>query len=112
MLRKHFAMAAALTAAGSVMTLTGQQRPAGPFTEQQAAAGRAAYQANCQSCHQPDLGGRNEATQLAGGNFMNAWGGKSAGDLVTYIQTTMPPDNRGGLGQQVYVTIAAFLLQA
>ena len=32
----------------------------------QATAGQTAYEANCASCHVADLGGRNEAPQLAG----------------------------------------------
>lgn len=81
-------------------------------TANQAASGLAAYLANCSSCHLPDLSGRNEAPQLSGGNFLRAWGGKSAGALAAYIQETMPPGNRNGLGEDTYVSIAAFLLQA
>ena len=42
----------------------------GPFTEQQAAAGRSSYVANCAGCHQPDLRGTNEARPLVGADFM------------------------------------------
>ncbi len=74
--------------------------------------GLAAYQTNCASCHLPDLAGRNEAPQLAGGNFMNAWRGRTVGELIRYIQTTMPPSNAGGLSDEAYTSIAAFLLRA
>ncbi len=90
----------------------GQTLPAGPFTAQQAAAGRAAYQANCAACHQADLTGRNEAPQLAGADFIRVWGGRTAGALVTYIQASMPPGNPGGLGPEAYANIGAFILQA
>ena len=46
--------------AGSAIALAaGQQQPSGApvYTAAQAAAGRAAYQANCASCHVADLGG-------------------------------------------------------
>ncbi|MDQ1469431.1 MAG: hypothetical protein QOJ99_911 [Bryobacterales bacterium] len=82
------------------------------FTAPQSLAGRSAYQANCASCHMPDLAGRNEAPQLAGSNFMLAWRDRSAGALAAYIQETMPPGNRGGLGQETYLNLAAFLLEA
>src|SRR5689334_10912289 len=85
---------------------------AGPFTAEQSTAGRNAYQANCESCHLPDLTGRNEAPPLAGSNFIGTWGNRSTRDLIGFIQTTMPPGNAGGLGQQTYVAIAAFLLDA
>ena len=56
-------------------TASGQTRTAvGPFITAQARCGRAAYLSHCASCHLPDLGGRNEAAELAGSNFIRAWG--------------------------------------
>jgi len=89
--------------------LTGQQRPAGPYTADQAAAGRGVYQANCAGCHGPDLAGRNDAPQLAGTQFMANWGGRTAGDLINFMQSTMPPGN-ATLGEQNYINLAAFIL--
>ena len=60
------AMAAA---ACGVVILVAQQRPAGPYTQDQAAAGHAIYQTNCASCHAADLSGR-EGPQLAGANYL------------------------------------------
>jgi alcohol dehydrogenase (cytochrome c) len=82
------------------------------YTSAQADAGLAVYQGNCGNCHLPDLTGRNEAPQLAGGNFMNVWGPRTSTDLIRYIQATMPPSNRGGLSEETYTNIAAFILQA
>jgi alcohol dehydrogenase (cytochrome c) len=96
----------------SVMVLAAQQRPTGPYTAAQATAGRTSYQASCAGCHLPDLAGRNEAPQLAGANFMNQWGGRTARELVAFMQTAMPPENPGSLGQQAYVNLAAFILQS
>src|ERR1700687_432979 len=95
-----------------VIGLRGQQRslPAAPFTADQAAAGRAAYQAHCASCHLASLAGRNEALPLAGSNFMNTWGARSTRDLLAHIRT-MPPGSAGSLGQQTYLEIAAFILE-
>src|SRR6202022_624597 len=72
----------------------------------------AQYQTNCASCHLPDLSGRNEAPQLADGNFMNAWGPRTTTDLIRYIQSDMPPSNRGGLSEEICSNIVAFFLQA
>ena len=58
------------------------------YTAVQAADGLAAYLTNCASCHLPDLEGRNEAPQLAGVNFMNAWGSRTTSELIRYIQAT------------------------
>src|SRR5580704_5145051 len=82
------------------------------FTAEQAAAGRAAYQTNCASCHLPDLAGRNEAPALAGSNFFNHWAERSTGDLLDLIQSSMPPGAAGRLGQQTYVEITAYILES
>ena len=88
-----------------------QQRPAGPYTAEQASAGRTAYQANCAACHAPDLSGR-EGPQLAGANFMTQWGDKTAGDLIGFMRATMPPGAGGSLPDQTYINLAAFILDA
>ena len=94
-----------------VALIAGQQPPASVFTAEQAAAGRAAYQANCASCHAPDLAGRNEAPQLAGANFMTTWRNRTTRDLFEYIQGTMPP-NAPSLDAAQYLAIATYILQA
>ncbi|HEV2448520.1 MAG TPA: PQQ-binding-like beta-propeller repeat protein [Candidatus Sulfopaludibacter sp.] len=109
---KKASLALTVAAAAGVILVQGQQRPAGPFTAAQASAGRAAYQENCSGCHLPDLAGRNEAPPLAGGNFMNTWGGRTTRELLALIQTTMPPGSPGALGADVYAEIAAFILQS
>src|ERR1700733_3050519 len=91
------------------LTILAQQN--GPYTAAQAQAGRAAYQANCASCHAPDLSGR-EGPQLAGGTFMNQWGDKTAGDLIGFMRATMPPGAAGSLPDQTYINLAAFILDA
>ena len=95
---------------GSIAIASAQNDPT--FTEQQVAAGLAAYQAECAGCHQNDLSGSGTAVQLRGPQFMGAWGSRTAGDLVGAIAATMPPGNPGGLGEATYIAIAAFILQA
>ena len=82
------------------------------FTAEQSAAGKTTYQTSCSSCHAADLGGRNEAPPLAGSNFMTAWGTRTVGDLVTYMQTAMPPGAPGSLGDAAYANIGAFVLES
>src|SRR6476660_3716779 len=98
-------------AASAVVLIAGQQTSTPVFTATQAAAGRATYQANCSSCHLPDLGGRNEAPPLAGANFMSTWGTRTTRDLFDYMSATMPP---GGstLGADDYAAIVSFVLQS
>lgn len=96
----------------TALTVAAQQKLSpGPFVSEQSATGETAYETTCSTCHAPDLTGR-EGPQLAGSNFMSDWGGRSIQDLVTYIQTTMPPDTAGSLPQDTAVDIAAFLLQS
>src|SRR5580704_695815 len=100
-----------LAAICGVVILLAQQRPSGPYTAEQATAGRTAYQTNCASCHAPDLSGR-EGPQLAGANFMGQWGDKTAGDLIGFMRATMPPGVGGSLSDQTYINLAAFILDA
>ncbi|HEY1760292.1 MAG TPA: PQQ-binding-like beta-propeller repeat protein [Bryobacteraceae bacterium] len=106
-------LGAATAACGVVMLLA--QPATGPYTAEQAAAGRTAYQTNCAACHAPDLSGR-EGPQLAGANFMSQWGDKTVGELIGFLRATMPPGGPPGggglLSEQTYVNLAAFILDA
>ena len=85
----------ALAVSGPSSLFAGQQPScAGLSRAAQAAAGRAAYQANCASCHFRDLGGRNEAPPLAGPNFMSAWGTRT----TRICSTTCQRDDAAGRG--------------
>ena len=90
------------------------QQPAGsgPYTSEQATAGRATYQIKCATCHLPDMKGSNEASPLSGVNFANAWRGRTAADLFTRIRTTMPLTDPGSLGDEEAVDLVAYILQA
>ncbi|MGD2168112.1 MAG: PQQ-binding-like beta-propeller repeat protein [Gammaproteobacteria bacterium] len=93
---------------------TGQAQTPGPFTLEQAAAGLTAYRTHCASCHMADLTGLNEARPLAGPDFMNVWGERSAAQLLSFTRLTMPqaPAIPGSLAEQTYADIVAFVLQA
>src|SRR5262249_2179733 len=80
------------------------------YTPDQAAAGRAIYQTSCASCHAGDLSGR-EGPQLAGANFLAQWGSRTAGELINFMQSTMPPGGAVLQGDS-YIKLAAFLLDA
>jgi alcohol dehydrogenase (cytochrome c) len=97
-------------AACGVVFLFAQQPSTGPYTADQATAGRGAYQANCASCHAADLSGR-EGPPLAGANFMSQWGERTAGALINFMQSTMPPGG-AALPGDTYTNLAAFILDA
>ena len=104
-------VALGIAAAMGIALLAGQPAQTGVFTAQQAAAGRAAYQTTCAACHMPDLGGRNEAPQLAGGNFMSVWRTRSTRDLLEFTQSTMPPSGES-LPVETYLNIISYILQS
>src|SRR5260370_36239374 len=111
-MKTRMIVAMVVIAACGVAILFAQQRPAGPYTAEQAAAGRAAYQTNCAVCHAADMTGRNEAAQLAGSNFFSQWGERTAGELINFIRSAMPPGAGGSLPDQTYINLAAFILDA
>jgi alcohol dehydrogenase (cytochrome c) len=110
MTRTRLVAVAALFCACTILTVAGQgQAPAATaFTAEQAAAGRAAYDASCVGCHGAGLQG---PPPLAGAAFVNGWGSRTTRDLLTAVQS-MPPESPGGLTEATYLAIAAFLLQA
>src|SRR6185369_1577132 len=110
-MKKTLILVSLFAALYGVLQLFGQQA-AGPFTAQQADAGRTAYQTNCAGCHAADLSGIGNALPLAGLPFTSSWGNRTAGDLVGFMEGAMPPNNPGGLGEQNYLNIAAFVLQS
>ena len=98
----------------SMQVSTNAQQPAksGPYTTEQATAGRATYQVKCSTCHLPDMKGSNEAPPLTGVNFANAWRDRAASDLLNRIRTTMPLTDPGSLSDEEAVDIVAFIFQA
>lgn len=87
--------------------------PLATFTEEQVAAGLAAYQANCsQGCHQNDMSGNGPIASLRGPAFTSVWNNRPVSELIDAMMTAMPPTNAGGLPQQTYVDLAAFILSA
>ena len=109
MFRKNTSLLAAFTSlVVSGVLLTGQQPAGGPFTAEQASAGKAAYDADCAACHGADLKG---SFPLAGEGFIGGWRTRTTRDLYGLIQTTMPANNPGGLSEETYVNIVAYILQ-
>ncbi len=111
-MKKTLILVSLFAALYGVLQLFGQQGAAGPFTAQQADAGRAAYQANCSGCHAADLSGIGNALPLSGLPFTGSWGNRTVGDLIGFMEGAMPPTNPGGLGEQNYLAITAFILQS
>jgi alcohol dehydrogenase (cytochrome c) len=82
------------------------------FTPTQAAQGKSAYEQSCARCHGQNLDDGEFGTPLKGSVFSQHWGGKSAGELIAYMSTTMPPANPRELGIEANAQILAYILQA
>jgi mono/diheme cytochrome c family protein len=91
------------------IALVSQTPAASVYTAAQADAGRMLYRGYCESCHQPDMAGANDAPPLAGPNFMTAWRTHRVSELVNRA-LTMPPDG-GGISDDQYLELVAFILQ-
>ena len=111
-IRTRQAIMVSAIVAAPLALLAGQQSPASQYTAAQASAGRAAYQTSCAVCHAESLKGSGDAPSLAGSQFMAAWGRRTTRELVSFLQTKMPPDQPGRISQEEYVNIVALLLQA
>jgi alcohol dehydrogenase (cytochrome c) len=55
--------------------------------------------------------GSNEASPLAGSNFLNTWRNRAVSELFNKIKDTMPVSNPGSLGEQDALNLVAFILQ-
>lgn len=69
----------------------------------QATRGQAVYESTCANCHQAD--------KFVGPQFVDAWNDRRVGDFYQLIRNTMPVDNPGGLKEQDYLDVTAYLLK-
>src|SRR5262245_20861773 len=88
-----------------------QQLQSASFTLAQAAAGKAAYAEHCVTCHGGHLDDGAFAPPLSGEQFHVNWGGKPLDQLYAKL-LTMPPGGKGNLGDDAYVNLLAYILQA
>jgi len=81
------------------------------FTRHQVEIGKQVYSANCSQCHGARLqGGAGPA--LAGKKFESSleYAKYSASGLFDFIATYMPKTDPGGLGQDKYIEVYAYIL--
>jgi mono/diheme cytochrome c family protein len=75
----------------------------GSFTEDQSARGENVYKALCASCHTP--------SDQSGDQFKLNWFGKTLFDYFANLKKTMPDDNPGGLSDDEYVRVVAYIMK-
>jgi mono/diheme cytochrome c family protein len=98
----------ALAACVTTIVVAAPSSPTAHFTADQASRGGLTYAIQCSLCHGADLSG-NYAPALAGSASNIPW--LPPGFVYGYASVYMPPGNAGGLKQQDYVNITAFLMQ-
>lgn len=86
-----------------VVIATVPNLPAAPFSAAQATRGEALFDQVCASCHQGD--------KFIGKQFVDDWNDRRVGDFYNLIRSSMPIDNPGGLREQDYLDITAYLLK-
>jgi mono/diheme cytochrome c family protein len=82
-----------------------------PLTAAQAERGQAECPHSCRACHGDSLddGDFGGATRR-GSWFRDHWGIGDVAGLFAYTKSNMPPDNPGGLNDETYADIVAFIL--
>jgi mono/diheme cytochrome c family protein len=75
----------------------------GVYTAAQAARGEEVYIGSCAQCH--------TMTQHSGSNFAAVWNNRRVYDLYDIVHSTMPVDNPGGLAEEEYIDVIAYILK-
>ena len=74
----------------------------GVFTERQARRGERWFAQICEQCHR--------TRDFTSAQFHERWAGSSVGDLLQFMQNTMPPENPGALSTERYADVLAYIL--
>jgi mono/diheme cytochrome c family protein len=75
----------------------------GAYADDQAAKGEKAFQVYCASCH--------TTADHTDEKFRFNWFGRTVYDLFKTLKTTMPEDNVGGLTDDEYARVIAYILK-
>lgn len=84
-----------------------QNEPRAWYTAEQAAAGAQLARTNCEPCHGAGLLG-GDAPAISGPELFANW--PTAHSIYEFFSFEMPPFNPGGLGEEAYVAILAYIL--
>ncbi|HEX7937721.1 MAG TPA: cytochrome c [Gemmatimonadaceae bacterium] len=75
----------------------------GVYTDSEAVMGESVYRATCSACHTP--------SDQSGPQFKLNWFGRTVYDYVMNLKKTMPDDNPGGLSDDEYRRVTAYILK-
>ena len=84
------------------------------YSVAQAERGARVFQSRCSGCHNTDLTGEKRGSArggpaLTGEQFMSNWEGENLDGLMTRMKTLMPRDDPGGLADETYLDLLAFI---
>jgi mono/diheme cytochrome c family protein len=109
--RSQWALTLALAATAAVRLATAQPTATPTFTAEQVERGQGNYRRNCVDCHGTELNnGEFGGPALKGGFFRQKWAAGGVGALFSFTKGLMPPDRPGGLSDQSYADLIAFIL--
>jgi mono/diheme cytochrome c family protein len=81
------------------------------FTQDQADRGETAYRHSCVDCHGTTLdNGEFGGPPLKGSYFANHWAAGNVAALFSYMKARMPLDRPGGLDDEAYADLTAYIL--
>jgi alcohol dehydrogenase (cytochrome c) len=95
----------------SALVLALSATAASAYTDEQMRAGAADYAEHCAICHGANFRQLPDAL-IAGREFVAKWGNRATSELVGNISASMPLARPGGLPDETYLAITAYLLQA
>jgi alcohol dehydrogenase (cytochrome c) len=100
-----------LLGAATFGRLAAQAPPPLSYTAAQGNLGQTIYAEQCASCHGEHLDDGAYAPPLKGADFRQRWGAEPAEALFTYTSTKMPPARPGGLADERYAELLAYVLR-
>jgi hypothetical protein len=83
----------------------------GVYALDQATRGKTTFETTCVGCHGVDLAGLS-GPELAGDRFRTKWDFQTVNQLFTEIKTRMPRNNPATLGEETYLDLVTYILQA
>ena len=96
-------IAAPLAAQGTPPATTRSAATDGAYSEGQATEGELVYKKVCASCH--------ELSFHTNDDFKANWWSRNVWDLFKILKTTMPEDNIGGLTNDEYTRVIAYIFK-
>jgi ankyrin repeat protein len=84
----------------------------GVYSEEQAARGKLVYTRACAVCHLDSLQGDSVSPTLVGPSFFARFPDATALEMVSAIRSSMPQNAPDSLGDQAYVDLVSYLLEA